>query len=108
MEATLTDEERQADEKLRNLRDKIASKDYSCTINRFKELHEFIQQSEIYRAINLMPKGGIHHIHSTAAIPIEAFIEITREDFVYYNDRDKLLKCYPKQVNIDPYYVKCN
>ena len=108
LEATLTEEERKADIKLCALRDKIASKDYSCTINKFKELHEFIQQSEIYKAIDLMPKGAIHHIHSTACIPIDAFIEITKEDIVYFNDRTKLLKCYPKPVNIDPHYVKCN
>ena len=93
---------------MRILRDEIASKDYSCTINKFKELHHKINESEIYRAIDSMPKGAIHHIHSTATIPVEAFIDITREDFVYYNDRDKLLKCYPNQKNIDPYYVKCN
>lgn len=104
----MTDAERKADLKLAKLRDVISSKDYSCTINRFKELHHIILESDIYRALNIMPKGAIHHIHSTASIPIEAFIEITKEDFVYYNDRDKLLKCYPKQTNIDPYYVKCN
>lgn len=104
----MTEAEKQADQKLMVMRDIIASKDYSCTINRFKELHHKIQQSDIYRVINSMPKGAIHHIHSTAAIPVEAFLDITREDFVYYNDREKLLKCYPKQTNIDPHYVKCN
>jgi len=38
----MTDEERQADEKLMKLRDIIASKDYSCTINHFKELHNVV------------------------------------------------------------------
>jgi hypothetical protein len=104
----MTEAERAADQKLRSLRDVIASKDYSCTINRFKELHHKTQASELYKAMNSMPKAGIHHIHSTAAIPVEAFIEITKEDFVYYNDRTKLLKCYPKHVNVDPHYVKCN
>lgn len=57
-----------------------------------------------------MPKGAIHHIHSTASIPIEAFIDLTRDDIVYFNDRDKLLKCYPnpKKQEIDQYYVQCN
>lgn len=55
-----------------------------------------------------MPKGAIHHIHSTAAIPVQAFIKLTKYDFVYFNDRDKLLKCYPNGQNIDEHYVKCN
>ena len=91
----MTEDERQADEKLIKLRDIIASKDYSCTINKFKELHSKVENSGIYDAINEMPKSAIHHIHSTAAIPSEAFIDLTREDIVYFNDREKLLKCYP-------------
>ena len=39
LEMDMTDEEIAADSKLIKLRDIIASKDYSCTINRFKELH---------------------------------------------------------------------
>lgn len=106
----MTDEERQADEKLIELRDIIASKDYSCTINRFKELHSKVESSGIYNAINDMPKCAIHHIHSTAAIPSEAFLDLTRDDIVYFNDREKLLKCYPnpKKQAIDEYYVQCN
>ena len=91
----MTEQEKLADEKLIKLRDIIASKDYSCTINRFKELHNIVQDSGIFNAINDMPKCAIHHIHSTAAIPIEAFVDLTRDDIVYFNDRDKLLKCYP-------------
>ena len=48
LRATMTEEERQADEKLIALRDIIASKDYSCTINQFKELHSKVQNSGIY------------------------------------------------------------
>ena len=90
------------------MRDEIASKDYSCTINEFSEMYEKIADSKLHKALNSMPKGGIHHIHSTATIPVESFLDITREDFVYYNDREKLLKCYPNYKDIDPYYVKCN
>lgn len=110
LQQQMTEEEKVADQKLMVLRDIIASKDYSCTINRFKELHSLVQASGIYSAINEMPKGAIHHIHSTACIPVEAFLDLTRDDSVYFNDRDKLLKCYPnpKKQQIDSYYVQCN
>lgn len=38
----MSEEERRADEKLIELRDIIASKDYSCTINKFKEMHSLV------------------------------------------------------------------
>jgi hypothetical protein len=55
-----------------------------------------LQESKLFKALNVMPKGAIHHIHTTAANPIEAYLKLTYDDMVYYSKRDELFKVYPK------------
>jgi hypothetical protein len=66
------------------------------TIHNFFEHNETIKKSKIYKALNVMPKGGLHHVHTSAANPIACFIELSKDPFVYYSKRDKLFKVYPK------------
>lgn len=42
-----------------------------------------------------MPKGGLHHVHTTATPSIEFYIKLTYNDSVYFNEREKLFKVAP-------------
>ena len=42
-----------------------------------------------------MPKGGLHHIHTTAAPSADFYVKLTYNDFVYFNEREKLFKVAP-------------
>jgi uncharacterized Fe-S cluster-containing radical SAM superfamily protein len=54
-----------------------------------------------------MPKGAVHHLHLTAAAPIETLIKITYQDNMYYNDKKKLFKVGPKGLNEEG-FIKIN
>ena len=42
-----------------------------------------------------MPKGGLHHIHTTAAPSADFYVKLTYNDCVYFNEREKLFKVVP-------------
>ena len=78
------------------MRDKVANNaELNRTIHDFFDNKSEMENSELFRALNLMPKGAIHHIHTTAANPIDSYIKLTYDDRVYYNNREKLFKVYP-------------
>ena len=55
-----------------------------------------------------MPKGANHHVHTTAANPIEAYLKLTYDHRVYFNKRESLFKVYPqKNPEIDDGYIQC-
>ena len=54
-----------------------------------------------------MPKGGHHHLHLTAACPVEYLIDLTYEDYVYYSEREgqNISKDGP---SAQAGFIKCN
>ena len=54
-----------------------------------------------------MPKGAIHHIHTSAAPPVDVYLELTRDPIVYYNEREKLFKVFTKTSQVEDGYVSC-
>jgi hypothetical protein len=51
-----------------------------------------------------MPKPVIHHLHLTAAAPVDYLIcKLTYYDYVYYNDKTKLFKVSKKGINEEGY-----
>jgi len=54
-----------------------------------------------------MPKGSIHHLHTSAAPPIGVYMEMTKEDIVYYNERDGLFKVFIGKEPVVDGYVSC-
>lgn len=46
-------------------------------------------KSPLYDCLNVMPKPVIHHIHLTAACPVDFLVEkICYFDFVYFNQKE--------------------
>ena len=64
-----------------------------------------MENSDLFKTLNAMPKCAIHHIHTTAAIPIDAYLKLTYDDRVYYNNRENLFKVYPKHEGVLDGYV---
>jgi hypothetical protein len=55
-----------------------------------------------------MPKGAIHHIHTSAAPPVDVYVSLTHDPIVYYNEREKIFKIYPKgESQRDDGYISC-
>jgi len=46
-----------------------------------------------------MPKPAVHHVHLTAASPIDYLIKLTYYDYVYFNERANLFKVSKKGIN---------
>ena len=108
LEATLSEDERKANEKLIAWREEIANDHtYNTTIHNFFKHKAQLEASPLFRALNVMPKGAIHHIHTSAANPIEAYLALTYDDKVYYSQRDRLFKVYPKHTGVDDGYLQC-
>ena len=106
LEATLTNDEREANKKLTAMRQIVANNDtLNRTIHNFFENKPIIEASTLYKVLNVMPKGAIHHLHTTAANPIDAYLKLTYDDRVYYNAREGLFKVYPKKTGIADGYL---
>jgi hypothetical protein len=55
-----------------------------------------------------MPKGSIHHLHTSAAPPVEVYLKMTYDDMVYYNERDGIFRVFPIAEDAEEGYVQCN
>ena len=108
LEAGLTDEERTADLKLIQMREEIANNEFlNRTIHSFFKNKKIMEESKLFAALNTMPKGAIHHIHTTAANPIDAYLALTYDERVYYSGKDRLFKVFPKHKGVPSGYVAC-
>ena len=66
-----------------------------------------MESCKLFKILDRMPKGAIHHIHTTAANPIDAYLELTNDDKVYYSKRENLFKVYPKHEGVADGYIQC-
>jgi hypothetical protein len=76
------------------MRDDLQSASYNIAIHGYyKEKvrilsnhnQERIEASSLYKTLFGMPKGGVHHLHITAAASVDFLIKLTYEDVVYYS-----------------------
>jgi hypothetical protein len=57
-----------------------------------------MRNSKLYEILDMMPKGALHHLHTSAAPSVDAYIKLTYEDSVYFNEREKLFKVAPVSI----------
>lgn len=96
LEASLTEDERKADKKLIAWKEEICNNEFlNRAIHNFFDNKQVMESSKLFKAINSMPKGAIHHLHTTAANPIDAYLKLTYDDRVYYSAKERLFKVYP-------------
>jgi hypothetical protein len=93
---------------LKKYRDEIANNEkYNLTIHNFFENKEKMENCKLFKALDLMPKGGIHHIHTTAANSADSYMKLTYDERVYYSERFRLFKVYPKHLDVEDGYLQC-
>ena len=86
LEASLTDAERAADKLICDAREEIANNEFlNRTIHNYFENKATMESCKLFKMLNCMPKGAIHHIHTTAANPIDAYLKLTYDDRTYYS-----------------------
>ena len=103
LEAGLTKKERLANEKLTKLKAELCNPTFNVVIRDFFQHKKMVEESKLFEVLNKMPKGAIHHIHTTAAPPCDVYMKLTYNDIVYYNDREKMFKVFPKHKKLDGY-----
>lgn len=89
-----TDAEKAADAKLTKLKNQLVTPTYNVTIHDFYKVKESLESHQLYKVLAAMPKGGLHHVHTTAAPHVDIYIELTYEPETYYNERQGLFKVF--------------
>jgi len=75
-------------------------------IHNFYQEKPRVEASRLHKLLDAMPKGAIHHMHTTASPPVSSYMELTYEPIVYYNERESLFKVFPQHHKEDG-YVSC-
>ena len=89
-----------AEKKLIQLREKMLLQDPSLVTGLYYDKYKAIIASPLYEALVMLPKPAVHHLHITAAAPVEYLIKLTYYDYVYYNDRVGLFKVTKREGGI--------
>lgn len=105
-DVTLSAKARAAEKKLAKMREQLLLEDDTITTGSYYDKLPKLLGSEVYDCLNKMPKPVVHHIHLTAACPIEFLVEqLCYYDYVYYNQKEQLFKTNKNGCDL-PGYVK--
>ena len=99
----LSKSEINAEKRLFKLRDEMMIDDHELLLGDFYEKSEKIKNSKLYEALNWLPKPAVHHLHLTAAAPVDYLLKLCRYDYVYFNERAGLFKVTKKEMKHDGY-----
>lgn len=109
MESGLSENERKANEKLIALRKEVANDEHlNQTIHNYFDYKRQIEGSKLFEVLDRMPKGAVHHIHSMAAHSLDNFLELTKDDRVYYSAKMKDFKVFTKNEFVEEGYLRVN
>lgn len=106
LESSLTDAERHADKKLIQLKEELVNPMFNVVIRDFYDNRGKVESSKLYEVLDRMPKGALHHIHTSAAPPVATYVKLTYDPIVYFNEREGLFKVFPQHEKEDG-YVSC-
>ena len=85
----ISDREVIANKNLSTLRDDMLRDHPDNYIGKYFEKLSALTSSKLYTLLNHMPKPAVHHVHTTAAVPISYLVKtITYFDFVYYSMKE--------------------
>ena len=54
-----------------------------------------MKDSVLYKVLDTMPKGGLHHLHTTAAPSVDFYLKLTYDESVYFNERERIFRVAP-------------
>lgn len=106
---TLSAKEEKCNEVLQKCKDKLCYADgtYDVIARDFFENRPFVESSKLMDVLKEMPKGAIHHMHTTASPPTQTYIDMTYDNKTYYNNRLNIFKCFPKPEQVQDGYIRC-
>ena len=52
-----------------------------------------------------MPKGAMHHLHLTAACPVDFLVKLTYDEIVYFSERENMFKVFPEGKPVESGYI---
>lgn len=81
------------------LRDAMFEQDPSLVTGFYYDKLPILKKSMLFEVLKQMPKPAVHHVHLTAAAPLDFLIRLTYYDYVYFNDREKLFKVSKKGIH---------
>ena len=107
-DVVLTKKDQDAQKKLLTLRTNLLQADPTITTGSYYDKLPGLLKSDLYNCLDVMPKPAIHHIHLTAACPVDFLIQkLTYYDIVYFNQKDQMFKV-SKNGCTEPGYIKTN
>jgi hypothetical protein len=85
-ELVLVEKAMKVEKKMAKLRKQMFEEDDCIITGDYYSKLEKLKASPLYDCLNMMPKPAVHHIHLTAACPVEFMVEkLCYYDFVYFN-----------------------
>lgn len=89
-DVVLTKKDEDAQKKLVAMRADLLQKDPTINTGNYYEKLPGLLSSDLYDCLNVMPKPAVHHIHLSAACPLEFLVgKLAYYDYVYYNQKDQ-------------------
>lgn len=103
----LNEREKIANNKLKQLCAQLATPLHNVVVQDFYEMKPKIEQHKLHEVLDKMPKGALHHLHTTASPSVEEYIKLTYFDEVAYNEREGQFKVLLGHEQVDG-FCKCN
>lgn len=85
---TLNAAELSANKKLKALQSQLATPLHNVVIQDFYQMKPKLEAHQLHKVLDLMPKGALHHLHTTASPSVEEYIKLTYFNEVAYNERE--------------------
>ena len=89
------------------MKEQLVTPLYNVTIHDFYAVKDGLIESQLYQVLSKMPKGGLHHLHTTAAPHVDVFLELTYEPMTYYNEREGLFKVFQEIKDKEDGFMTC-
>jgi len=97
-----------AEKKLNKLRREMFEEDDTIVTGSYYDKLEKLKNSPLYDCLNHMPKPVVHHIHLTAACPLEFLVKkICYYNHVYFNEKEQNFKVSKNGIK-DEGYIQVN
>ena len=94
----LSPDEEKVQARLAELRNALASRIPNPVLLDFYESKPLMEGSELFSFLHAMPKGGVFHVHLTAACHVDFLLALSREDTVFYNAESKRFRVEPTRA----------
>ena len=98
---TLSAAELSANKKLKVLQSQLATPLHNVVIQDFYQMKPKLEAHQLHKVLDLMPKGALHHLHTTASPAVEEYIKLTYFDEVAYNEREGQFKVLLGHEQVD-------